>query len=260
MEDFVREAVRQGFSAYGFSSHAPLPFPTKWTILREDVGAYLAEARRLRDAYAGQIEIYAGLEIDYLDEEHNPASEYFRNLPLDYRIGSVHLLPAEDGEIVDIDTNPEVFAENMKNRFGGDIRRVVTMYYDRLMRMIELGGIDFVGHADKLSYNASCFRVGILDEPWYRNKVRDYFAWIAQRGLMVEVNTKTYARNGFFYPNRSNFALLKSFGIPVVVNSDAHQPALIDSGRPEALQALEEAGIDHVRELIGGRWLDVAIG
>ena len=28
MEEFIKEAIRQGFSAYGISSHAPLPFAT----------------------------------------------------------------------------------------------------------------------------------------------------------------------------------------------------------------------------------------
>jgi len=29
MEDFVREAVRRGFTSYGISSDAPLPFPAQ---------------------------------------------------------------------------------------------------------------------------------------------------------------------------------------------------------------------------------------
>ena len=30
MGDFVRFAISRGFTSYGFSSHAPLPFPTAW--------------------------------------------------------------------------------------------------------------------------------------------------------------------------------------------------------------------------------------
>ena len=32
MEDFVRFALSEGFTSYGFSSHAPLPFSTAWTM------------------------------------------------------------------------------------------------------------------------------------------------------------------------------------------------------------------------------------
>ena len=31
MEDFIRFAISRGFTSYGISSHAPLPFPTHWT-------------------------------------------------------------------------------------------------------------------------------------------------------------------------------------------------------------------------------------
>lgn len=32
MEDFIRFALSEGFTSYGFSSHAPLPFSTAWTM------------------------------------------------------------------------------------------------------------------------------------------------------------------------------------------------------------------------------------
>ena len=39
----------------------------------------------------------SGLEIDYLNEASNPSIARFRELPLDYRIGSVHLLYNDKG-------------------------------------------------------------------------------------------------------------------------------------------------------------------
>ena len=71
---------------------------------------------------------------------------------------------------------------------------------------------------------------------------------------MVEINTKKYHVGGVFFPNRSHFRLLRELRIPVLVNSDAHLPQTIDSGRREALAALQEAGIDTVMQLTGGRW------
>ena len=49
MEDFVRFAVSSGFTSYGFSSHAPLPFPTAWTMEWDRMDDYLAEFRRLKE-------------------------------------------------------------------------------------------------------------------------------------------------------------------------------------------------------------------
>ena len=96
MEDFVCAAIREGFTAYGISSHAPLPYSTRWTMERRDVPAYLAEFRRLKQKYEGKIELYVGLEIDYLDEGWNPSVPFFRALPLDYRIASLEACNPEE--------------------------------------------------------------------------------------------------------------------------------------------------------------------
>ena len=73
MEDFVRFALSEGFTSYGFSSHAPLPFSTAWTMEWDIMDDYLSEFHRLKEKYAGRIELYIGLEIDYLNEASNPS-------------------------------------------------------------------------------------------------------------------------------------------------------------------------------------------
>lgn len=259
LEDFVKEAIAQGFTSYGISSHAPLPFPTQWTMEWEQIPAYLMEAQQLKRKYAGQIEFYIGLEIDYLNEESHPAIARFRELPLDYRIGSVHLLTDDAGEVVDIDVAADVFRTIVNERFAGDLDRVIRLYYDRLQRMLALGGFDILGHADKMHYNASCYRPGLLDEPWYETLMRDYFTEIARREVIVEINTKALHLLGTFYPNERYFRLLHELGIPVQVNSDAHFPDRINAGRAEGLAALKQAGYREVMELHKGVWTKVPI-
>lgn len=259
MEDFVRFAINQGFTSYGVSSHAPLPFPTAWTMEWDRMNDYLDEFQRMKQKYAGRIELAIGLEIDYLNEESNPSVACFKELPLDYRIGSVHMLQDAKGEIVDIDTPADKFRTIVDAHFDGDLDRVVHLYYANLLRMIELGGFDIVGHADKMHYNASCYRPGLLDKPWYDNLVHSYFSEIARRGYMVEINTKAYHDLGTFYPNERYFTLLKDLGIRVQVNSDAHYPERINNGRPEAFEALKRIGYQSVVEWHDGKWEDVLI-
>ncbi len=259
IEAFVKEAVKQGFTSYGVSSHAPLPFPTRWTIEKADVPAYLDEIRRLKQQYASDIELYAGMEIDYLNEESNPSIPYFGDLALDYRIGSVHMLESLDGEIIDIDVTKERFSELLPSYFGNDLKTLVNTYYDKLMRMVELGGFDIVGHADKMSYNASYCQPDLLEQDWYNHRIHEYFSLIAGRGLMVEINTKAYFETGVFFPHIKYFPLLKELHIPVLVNSDAHFPERINDGRTDALQALKAAGIGSVMELHRGEWSEAEI-
>lgn len=259
LEEFVKEAVRQGFYSYGVSSHAPLPFPTQWTMEWEQMEAYLDEFKNLRSKYADEIELYVGLEIDYLNEESNPSVARFTELPLDYRIGSVHLLYDAAGEVVDIDCSPAVFKERVDRHFNGDVLRVVRMYFDRLFRMVELGGFDILGHADKMHYNASYYHPGLLDEPWYEALMKDYFSLVASRGYLVEINTKAYDSLGTFYPNSRYWELMKEYQIKVLVNSDAHYPERINAGRMEALRLLQAKGFATVAELHQGSWREVPI-
>lgn len=259
LEEFVEEAIRQGFYSYGVSSHAPLPFPTRWTMEWGQMEAYLDEFNNLRQKYADEIELYVGLEIDYLNEESNPSVARFTELPLDYRIGSVHLLYDAAGEVVDIDCSPAVFKERVDRHFNGDVLRVVRMYFDRLFRMVELGGFDILGHADKMHYNASCYHPGLLDEPWYEALMKDYFSLVASRGYLVEINTKAYDSLGTFYPNSRYWELMKEYQIKVLVNSDAHYPERINAGRMEALRLLQAKGFATVAELHQGSWREVPI-
>ena len=259
MASFARFAISKGFTAYGYSSHAPLPFPTAWTMEWDRMDDYLNEFSRLKSQYEGHLELYVGLEIDYLNEESHPATARFQDLPLDYRIGSVHLLQNAKGEVVDADLSPERFAQMVEKHFHGNLENAVRQYFDRSERMLQLGGFDILGHADKVHYNAECYCPHVTSEDWYVSLVRMHLANAVHRGYLIEVNTKAWQDLKVFYPGISYFPFLHELGARVVVNSDAHYPERINYGRLEALRALQEAGFHTVAELHGERWMDVPI-
>ena len=262
METFVRFAISQGFTAYGFSSHAPLPFDTSWTLYREEMDCYVSEFERLKKKYAGRIELFLGLEIDYLDEENNAASDYFQQLPLDYRIGSVHLLPDYDGNWVDVDVSASKFQEVVDEHFQKDLEYVICLYLRQLRGMLKAGGFDVVGHADKMTYNAAqCYtsHPHLFEQTWFEEAMDNYLSEIAKRDYIVELNTKAYLDKGVFFPNQRYLKRLHELGVRMTVNSDAHYPDKINAGRKEGLRALHSAGFDTVAELHEGGWRQVKI-
>lgn len=262
-EDFVRFAVARGFRAYGFSSHSPLPFETFWNMSRDDMDEYLAEIARLKAKYEGQIELYVGLEVDFLDRTYNASIPYFKNLPLDYRIGSIHFLPLspvlKERNMACIDGAYSEFARTVDAFFEGDIRRMVRRYFEAEMEMVEAGGIDIVGHIDKIYMNGQRYPGFSLDAEWYRRPLLDLLDFVRERGLMVEVNTKNLVKKGETYPHRQFLGELRSRRIPVMVNSDCHYPDLVNDGRAEGFQLLEQAGFDATMELVGGKWTEIGL-
>ena len=262
-EDFVKFAISHGFRAYGFSSHSPLPFETFWNMSIYAMPEYLAEIDRLKKKYSDRLEIYTALEIDYLDETYNPSVPYFQELPLDYRIGSIHFLPISEHlseeNMVCIDGSFADYKASVERYFEGDIRKLVTRYYDSTLKMIEAGGIDIVGHMDKIYMNGHKCEGFSFDAAWYQEPFRATLDLIAEKGLMVEINTKNLEKKQQLFPRKEYLGLLKEMNIPVMVNSDCHYPDLVNDGQEKAFKLLKEIGFKSTRELVKGEWQDVAI-
>ena len=240
MEEFVTEAIELGFTHLGFTPHSPVSVESPVNMTRGQVQEYFDEMERLRRAYGDRINLYTSMEIDYVGVGDGPASDYFRQLPLDYRIGSVHFIPALNNpdEMVDIDGKFPGFKERMGKHFDHDIEYVVKTFYSQMMAMVDEGGFEIVGHMDKIGFNASQYRDGIDEEPWYDKLVIDLFENIMDHHLVIEINTKAWLQRNRYYPNLKYFGMLKRFNAPVVVNSDAHYPTLLNSGRLEAIKLL----------------------
>lgn len=253
MEEMVRAAVDAGLEHYGFTAHSPLPIPSGCNMSALAVDDYVAEFHRLQNLYGECIHLYLSMEIDCLGEKWGASHSYFDALPLDYRLSSVHFIPAPDGvKEIDVDGQPAQFCDKMRRYFDGDIRWVVDKFYERTQQMISAGGFDILGHFDKIGSNAAAFQPGIEDEPWYRRHIDDVIDAVKARPkLIVEINTKAYpapvgasaeavkAYIPRLYPSAPTIRRLVSAGVTLAVNSDAHYPERITAGRDVAFDIIE---------------------
>lgn len=249
MADFVKAAVDAGFTHYGFSPHSPVPIESPCNMSASDVPLYLAEVDRLRALYGDRIRLYASMEIDYLGPDWGPSHDYFMSLPLDYRIGSVHFIPSKSGELIDIDGSADRFKINMATKFGNDIRYVVEKFFTASAEMIEAGGFDIIGHFDKVSQNASAFMPGIEATAWFISLADSLVDLICDRKPIVEINTKAKVLHDRIFPSERYLPRLLRAGVPIVVNSDAHVPELIDASRDYAFALIDNILDNHVADL-----------
>ena len=246
METMACAAVAAGMRHYGFSPHSPIIIPSPCNMSMDAVGEYLAETERIKAMpELASCRFYAAMEVDYLGPEWGPASDYFRALPLDYTIGSVHFIPNQDGEFFDIDGHFDRFRKTMADHFRGDIDYVVDTFYRQSVDMIMTGGFDILGHFDKVGQNAAYFAPGIEEGSHYKECVNRLIDGIIGQRLVVELNTKARKEHRRFFPGERYLQRLIDAGLTIVVNSDAHHPDRISASRDEALSLIDNLRHGH---------------
>lgn len=232
-------AVAAGLQYLGFSPHSPIHIPSPCNMSWDDVPVYRRQVSSLAAKYHGQCRIYTGMEVDYLDTAHGPASPVIQDLGLDYTIGSVHFIKTPDGEFVDIDGHFDAFARKVHTYFGGSLRYVVEAFFDASEAMLAQGGFDILGHFDKIAQNASYFQPGVEELEWFDAPLQQYISHIIASGVTVEINTKAYAEHHRFFPHPRHWHKLKQAGVCLIVNSDAHYADRITASRDIALDLLQ---------------------
>jgi histidinol-phosphatase (PHP family) len=253
MARMAGQALACGMKHYGFTPHSPIPLPSSCNMSALVVPDYVAEFQRLKELYAGRLNLYLSMEIDYLGDRWGATNPYFDTIPLDYRLSSVHFVSTPDGEReVDVDGRPQNFRAKMVEHFDNDIRYVVDSFYARTLAMIEKGGFDILGHFDKIGFNASSFSPGIENEPWYRRHIDNVIDAVRVTDIIVEINTKAYpapvgatpAQEAVYeprlFPSPDVIRRLVSAGVPLAVNSDAHYSSRITAGRDAAFAIIDE--------------------
>lgn len=253
MARMAEQALVCGMKHYGFTPHSPIPLPSSCNMSALVVPDYVAEFQRLKELYAGRINLYLSMEIDYLGDRWGATNPYFDTIPLDYRLSSVHFVSTPDGEReVDVDGRPQNFRAKMAEHFDNDIHYVVDSFYARTLAMIEKGGFDILGHFDKIGFNASSFSPGIENEPWYRRHIDNVIDAVRATDIIVEINTKAYpapvgstlAQEAVYeprlFPSPDVIRRLVSAGLPLAVNSDAHYSSRITAGRAAAFAIIDE--------------------
>jgi histidinol-phosphatase (PHP family) len=261
--EYVDEAIRLGFSTLGFSSHAPVPFKNTFALKEERRSEYKQAVRELQIHFAGQLEIYLGLEIDFIPGISRDFDFYRNDMSLDFVIGGVHLVRREDEEegLWFIDgPNYETYDQGLEEVFHGDIRKGVKRYYQSVCDMIVTQKPDIVAHMDKIKmHNGGRFFTE--DEPWYIAMVDEAIEVIAQSGCIVEINSRGIYKKRYpdLFPSLDILKKLNSLKVPVTFSTDAHIPSELNLGMDIIIATALEAGYKEVSCLINGKWESIEI-
>lgn len=250
LREYVEYAIAAGFTHLGFSGHAPVPFENDFAIHPDNYLNYCNEVRALQTEYADRITIKLGLEIDFIPQVMDDFSQLGTDGNLEYFIGSVHLVnncEENPNDLWFIDgSNRDIYDDGIMRIFHGDVRKAVTAFFHQNNEMIEKVKPPVIGHFDKIvMHNRNRFFT--YDEPWFQSLLHETVELIRESGTICEINTRGLYKNRHddFYPAANTVRYMKDLHIPVIVSTDAHQPADLDKFEG-AYEFLHEIGYKDV--------------
>ncbi|MGA2822810.1 MAG: histidinol-phosphatase [Bacteroidales bacterium] len=264
-EDYIKEAIHQGFDTLGFSDHASVPFENNFAIREGKLENYIQVILGLKNAYSHNsttpgINILLALEFDYISGVSLSIDHYRKYNYFDYFIGSVHLVKNEDSEKLWFIDGPNItiYNKGLEEIFSGDSRKAVTDYYRQIQEMIVTQKPDILGHMDKIKmYNQG--RFFSEEDPWYVKLVEETLDAAAGTGCVIEVNTRGIykKRSETLFPGPEILKKIRLRNIPVTITSDAHKPDELSLGFEEARKVLIELGFRSTWLMTGNGWKEV---
>ena len=257
IEAFCQAAWAGGFASLGFSAHAPFTkktnIPSDWHLSEDRLEEYIQAVRAARLRWEGRLQVYLGLEVDYVAGLIGPADGDYAELGLDYIIGSVHVVLSPQGEPFIVDDSQEEFQEGFAAFFHRDKDALLDAYCTAIEEMIAAGGYSILGHLDLIKKNNA-------PSPWfspleegYMRRMRRLAILAGESSGVVEINTGGLAR-GYTkdtYPSVEILQLLCEQGVPITVNLDAHRVGHLQGYHEIAWDTLRRSGYTRVQVIAG---------
>ncbi len=258
-EKYVEKAIEYGMTAIGFTEHSPLPFANNFSLKEENIDEYVQQTNLLKEKYKNELSIYRALEMDYVPGMSEDFDYWRKRCKAEYLIGSIHLVKHADYKELWFTDGPDykIYDQGIQDFFGGDIKKAVRRFFWQTNEMIESQQFEIIGHFDKIKmHNRNRFFTE--DKKWYRDLIDETVKLIKEKNLIVEVNTRGLykKRSDSLFPDGYALRKVKELNIPVLISSDAHQPAELNMLFDETATKLINMGFKKVMYYQNGLWQD----
>lgn len=243
LDEMAVTAWRAGLKTLGFSGHSHTPCDIEYCMTQSRTALYKAQVAKLKERYAGKLDILCGLEWDLYSDDDPTAYDYF--------IGSAHYVRGpKTGRYYEIDFREADLAACIQDDFDGDGLAVVEAYFDNVRQVAEHKPT-ILGHFDLIKKINKGNKFFDENSPRYAAAARIALEAAAANGCVLEVNTSSVYR-GYredFFPGEDILRAWKEMGGEVVITADAHEAKALTFGFDEAAAMLKKLGHDHVQVL-----------
>jgi histidinol-phosphatase (PHP family) len=228
VEDCVRAAVAAGLPEIAIADHiTPSPGSGEdWWVPLERMDAYIEDVRAAA-ARHDDIRVLLGLEAEYVAGKEADLERLLDGWPFEVVVLGVHLV---DGFAFD---DPALRADPR----WGDPDALLTAYYRTVRRAAEWGRFDVLAHMDWIGLWGDRPGPGVLPE------IDAALDALAASGAALELNTDRVSDPaGVMYPSPAILRAARARGIPLVIDSDAHQAEHVGRLWDEAIALARAAG------------------
>ena len=238
-EEYVVKAIEAGIKRLGFSDHAPYPgvHQEGHRMNYENLEDYVDSINNLKEKYKDQIEIYIGLEVEYLEDYLDILKEYRKRF--DYLIIGQHTFEFHPTQIED--------AYYITEKEG------LLKYCEFIEKGCELGLVDCIAHPDVClkSYPQIDDTARLVAERLADISLKYKIPLEANCGSGVKREKKIY-KDGerYAYPTKAFFEIFAKKNCEVIYGLDIHNPEFFgtDIYLDRVKDILKESGCKAIDE------------
>lgn len=194
--ELIESAISKGFKTLAITDHYPRPKKSDSTGWSDNfyTDEHYLELFRLKEEYKEKIKILVGVEFEWFPDKKEWVLEQVKKRDYDIKLISIHKIPV-DGKYYLINYTREYFEEAL-DAAGGDIRKLVEIYYSLVRDAVESGLFDIVSHLDVIKTLNDNSRYFSEDEDWYQDEIFKTLDVIASSGMKMEVNLQLFLSDG----------------------------------------------------------------
>lgn len=238
VEECVRRALELGLPEIGIADHvSPRPGPDEdWWVPLDRLGDYLADVHEVAARHP-EITVLAGLEAEFVVGQEAELDDLLDAWSFDVVVLGVHEV---DGFTFD---DPGLRADPRWD----DPDALLAAYYRTMRRAAEFGRFDVLAHFDYISLWGH--EPGALAQP----QIDAALDALAASGAALELNSDRFSDPaGVMYPSVAVMRAARERGVPLVIDSDAHEAAHVGRLWDEAMAQARAAGYRETLRLSDG--------
>lgn len=216
-EDYVEEAIKNGFELLGMSDHAPNSRVNDQNVRMKpsDFTIYLEDVKNAQIKYKDKIKILTGLEVEYF-YDHEQYYEFLRE-KVDYLIHGQHYISLTKR------------MDNLISGFSLKTKEEIDRYASYLEDAMESGYFDIFAHPDLYMFSYPKF------DEFAINVAHRICKSAIKHDIILEYNANGYSKggknteNGYIpnYPRLEFWEIVKKYKCKTIFSSDAHSPSFL---------------------------------